>query len=320
MRGLTETFLNDLKSKNGALREILDFVQVDDTLALEIRNDNNTCYINIYYRGSSLYKISAKSSGYSFKTDKKYFKEHDGRKDWIIEKAEALYNEKKYLYAIPYIKAAIDRNIRLSKRQGEKEVQQLTVYENNRSPIANSSHYYIADFEYQNTDNGSRFDLVAIKWPNKRNMEAHLCVIEVKFGYKSVGNSNSTSSSEIKEADITKHLDDVISFFSDVEKVNNLKAEALRIFNQKQELKLIEPIGKRNSGVKYLEKLEGQPEFMLWLVDYPPTSTALDTALNNNKEKILDIEGFDFVIASSSYAGYALFSENVISVKEHMGW
>ena len=320
MRGLTETFLNDLKSKNGALREILDFVQVDDTLALEIRNDNNTCYINIYYRGSSLYKISAKSSGYSFNTDPEYFKEHNGRKDWIIEKAKALYNEKKYLYAIPYIKAAIDRSIRLSKRQGEKEVQQLTVYENNRSPIANSSNYYIADFEYQNSDNKSRFDLIAIKWPNKRNMKAHLCVIEVKFGCKSVNNSNSISSSETKVADITKHLDDVISFFSDEEKVNSLKAEAIRIFNQKQELKLIEPIGKKNGGVKYLEKLEGRPEFMLWLVDYPPTSKTLDTALNKNKKKILGIKGFDFVIASSSYAGYALLKKNVINVKKHMGW
>lgn len=319
MRALTDTFLNDLKNENGELREILDFVQVDDTVSLEIRNDSKA-YINIYYRGSSLYKIVETSKGYSYITDLKYFKKHNGKEDYFVTKAETLYKKREYLHAIPYIKAAIDRNIRLSKRQGEKEVQQLTVYENNRSPIANSTHYYIADFEYQNTENGSRFDLIAIKWPDKRKMDASLCIIEVKFGYKSVDNSNSKSTVSNGEADITKHLDDAIKFFEDKEKVENLKKEAVNIFNQKQELRLIEPIGKENDGIKYLETLDGRPEFMIWLADYPPASTALSSALKNNKEKILSIQEFDFVIASSSHAGYALFSENVVKVKDFMGW
>lgn len=44
MRGLTDTFLNDLKQ--GKLKNVLVAVKSDDTLCLEIRDN----YINIYYQ------------------------------------------------------------------------------------------------------------------------------------------------------------------------------------------------------------------------------------------------------------------------------
>ena len=311
MRQLKPDFMNNLTNNDGKLRKILDFVQADASLSLEIRND----YINIYYRGGNLYKIDNK---YEYFTDTGYFIDYTGKNDSLIPTAEKLYKAGKYLEAIPFIKAAMDRYICYKKSYGEKEVQQLTVYENNRSPIANSTHYYIADFEYENMENGSRFDLVAIKWENKRGLKAKLCIIEVKFGYKTIDNSNSSLQSGDKSSDITKHLDDAIKFFSDTEKVETLKIEAITLFNQKQELELISPIGENK--VKKLDTLEGTPEFMLWLVNYPPNSTTLSTALNNNKDKILEIKGFDFVIASSSFAGYALFDDKVVKIKDFMGW
>jgi hypothetical protein len=313
MRGLEKAFMDDLKDEQGKLRGLLDFVQADDTLSLEIRDN----YINLYYRGGSVYKISPTMvNDYDFSTDAGYFKDYTGKNDRLISKAKELYASGDYLQAVPFVKAAIDRFISNKKSYGEKEVQQLTVYENNRSPVANSTHYYITDFEYANMENGSRFDLVAIKWSNKRNLDTSLCVMEAKLGYHAVDRSN--SSSKRKYADTTDHLDDAIKFFADASKVEALKHETVTIFNQKQDLGLIAPIGE--NGIKKLAALNGISEFMLWLVNYPPNSTALKTALDNNKEKIMGIKGFDFVIASSSYAGYALFDDNVIKVKDFMGW
>ena len=45
MRGLTSDFMKDLIDEKGKLRGMLDFVQADDTLSLEIRDDYINCGI-----------------------------------------------------------------------------------------------------------------------------------------------------------------------------------------------------------------------------------------------------------------------------------
>lgn len=52
LRALDEVFIKDLQV--GKLKDFLERVKKDDTLCLEIRDN----YINIYYRGGSLFKIS----------------------------------------------------------------------------------------------------------------------------------------------------------------------------------------------------------------------------------------------------------------------
>ena len=56
-RGLSTTFLNDLRV--GCLAPLLERVKRDDTLHLAIRNQ----YINIYYRGGNLLKVSRNPNG-----------------------------------------------------------------------------------------------------------------------------------------------------------------------------------------------------------------------------------------------------------------
>lgn len=60
--------------------------------------------------------------------------------------------------------------------------------ENNNSSISNDTDYYIASNESSNTDNGSRFDLIGIKWastgPARRNnlKDISLVLMEMKYG------------------------------------------------------------------------------------------------------------------------------------------
>lgn len=53
MRGLRQKFMNDLSE--GVLAPLRDRVLADRSLCLEIREN----YINIYYRGGNLLKLSA---------------------------------------------------------------------------------------------------------------------------------------------------------------------------------------------------------------------------------------------------------------------
>ena len=60
MRRLPKTFMNDLKNEDGKLYPLLERIKKDDTLLLSIRNN----YINIYYRGGNLVRISYGAKGY----------------------------------------------------------------------------------------------------------------------------------------------------------------------------------------------------------------------------------------------------------------
>ena len=72
-RGLSPTFLDDLRV--GCLAPLLERVRRDDTLHLAIRNE----YINIYYRGGNLLRVSRNPDGadtassYTANFDSNYF-------------------------------------------------------------------------------------------------------------------------------------------------------------------------------------------------------------------------------------------------------
>lgn len=67
MRGINDTFINDLL--DGELYIFLEEVKAEyNKYSLEIRGD----YINIYYRGSNIVRISRKNNRYIFFFDLKY--------------------------------------------------------------------------------------------------------------------------------------------------------------------------------------------------------------------------------------------------------
>jgi len=68
MRILNSKFIYDLK--NDKLNQLLQAVNIDDTLCLEIREN----YINIYYRGGNILRITQNANDYIFEFDFNYCK------------------------------------------------------------------------------------------------------------------------------------------------------------------------------------------------------------------------------------------------------
>lgn len=174
-RGLSDQFMQDLKV--GKLKVLLEEVKKDHTLCLAIRND----YINIYYRGGNICKVKRKNGGYEYSFDSKYLKDNQQDFKELFESGEI----GKIVKSFPKIKHEMDIYFS-GKQKAEREFQQLIMRENNNSVISNDTDYFIADIEYANKSNNSRFDMLAVKWPStstdrKNPKNIKLAFIEVKY-------------------------------------------------------------------------------------------------------------------------------------------
>lgn len=296
MRGLTPKFIADIKEAK--LKSFLTIVKEDDTLSLEIREN----YINIYYRGGNVFKIEPwRRNEYRVLFDMNYCCK---RKDIISQ--ISLYDYEKWVDNIPLIKAEMDAYFHKYPKL-EREYQQLVLRENNNSSIANDTDYYIADIEYANSENGSRFDLLAVKWlstsiSRKKADDIRLVLIEKKYGDSALSGS----------AGIMKHFEDLHNFLSDARKVEDLYQEVETIFNQKTELGLISDV------VKPIKLSKNKPEFILLLANHKPARSVLQRAIQeainspyyNSLKQMIDIK-----IAKASYMGYGLHCDLMVDIE-----
>ena len=102
-RGLSETFLEDLLS--GYLKPILECVKNDDTLFLGIREN----YINIYYRGGSILKLTENKKNYLAEFNANYFQVEKKTSD--IKKKEKIENKTQCearVAQFPFLKLIMD--------------------------------------------------------------------------------------------------------------------------------------------------------------------------------------------------------------------
>jgi hypothetical protein len=214
--------MSDLSS--GQLKEILVFVLKDNTLDLQIRDNN----VNIYYRGGNILRIIEKgNNSYEFEFDKNYLSISDA----VLINHISNHNWGLYF---PIMKQSMDFYFSKNRKE-EREYQQLVVRENNYSSIANGTDYFIIDIEYDNHAN-ARFDLVAVEWPSNssnrklsKDFKPKLVVIEMKYGDGALSGT----------AGMKKHYDDFVSFVSNERVLNDFKNEMLNVFRQKRELGLI---------------------------------------------------------------------------------
>ena len=188
----------------------------------------------------------------------------------------------------------------------EREFQQIILRENNNSgKISRATDYYIVDIEYQDTENSSRFDMVAFKWPSngaaRKNTNAFsLAFIEVKYGDNAVGGS----------AGIKKHLDDLKSFIDDKEKLKEFKADMEQVFKQKCKLGLIDGL----QGHQFEVSLsDDEPEVIFIFANHDPDSKKINNILSD-----INISDYPFKIlaAQSSFMGYGLYMDNMIEIKD----
>lgn len=295
-RQLDKDFMNDLIENEGQLRSLLDYVQADNTLDLEIREN----YINIYYLGSNALKVSKNGDSYQFEFDTNYLKQSPFIQASVILRYQ---NDKNWNTYFPLVKQGIDFFFSKSAKQ-EREFQQLVVRENNYSSIANSTDYFVIDIEYDNRS-GARFDIIAVEWPSissnrklQKAFKPKFVLIEMKYGDGAL-----TGSSGMK-----KHCADFNAFTSDPTQVSSFKSEMLEVFGQKRKLGLIPCLSEEANNNHFLE-FDDEIEFLFLIANHDPASSILHSELKG----MLD-EKVKFI--TSNFMGYGLYNQNTFGLDE----
>ncbi len=287
-RGLSDEFMAALTG--GVLTPLLDRVKADRTLCLEIRED----YLNIYYRGGNLLKVSRMPDGYEAFFDTKYFAAP------VPSMPEAPLREAAHVAAwlavLPILKQAMD----LWQPGEEREVQQLIVRDNNVGGIANSTDYYVCDIEFTIAKR-KRFDLVAVHWPSKgevrKRQDGHRLVVgEAKFGDGALKG----------ESGIHEHIVDVNAYLAVPGNLAALKEQMLCVFNQKRALGLIE-CKKDLTGFS-----DAPPVLLLVLANHDPDSTLLRELLGS----LPPSPHAELRIATGSLIGYGLYDPAILTIDE----
>ncbi|MDR2178754.1 MAG: hypothetical protein LBP21_00470 [Synergistaceae bacterium] len=296
---MSDEFIGDLKT--GKLRGFLEAVYQDQTLCLEIRDE----YVSIYYRGGNLFRIKPSAAGYSVAFDSNY---SEDKKKTIQQIRPGDYQ--KWIENIPALKSEMD-NWFFRHPKPEREIQQLIVNENNHGALARDTDYFIADIEYADSENSSRFDMIALKWlskgPTRKMRKLTPAFIEVKHGDSALAGS----------AGIEKHVADISSFLSDTEKKKSFYKELEIVFEQKLKLELIQGVPNLTEGIEI--NTETNPELIFIFANHKPTKSVLRREL----EKVSYMADYaelkarcDIKIATSSMMGYGLYSENMWSLED----
>jgi len=293
-RRLSDRFMADLTE--GVLRPLLDRVRADRTLCLEIRED----YVNIYYRGGNLLKVSRTPDGYAAFFDPKYASDDGGALSAAMPAPRLRSSDDVaiWLGMFPRLKLAMDLFFGRNPKE-EREAQQSILRENNFGGVSRATDYFVCDIEYANPH--GRFDLVAVHWPSvgalrKRADGRRLVLVEAKFGEGAIDGP----------AGIHSHIVGINRFLDTPENVTALKNEMVDVFNQKRQLGLID-CGKN------LEAFSADPPMLLLaLVNHDPDSTKLRTSLDN----LPPSPHAEVYLATSCFMGYGLFDPAVLPLAE----
>lgn len=279
-RKIKEIFIEELLK--GSLHPLLEYVQLDDTLNMELRGNE----VTVYYRGGAL--LTIKQDTYNlYGLTEKY---HKG----ISFLKPSIGNLEEY---IPKAKHKIDVYINTVKNLlGEKDIQQQIARENNYSQNSLDTDYFVIDTEYQDL---GRFDIVALRWDSKSSIRKlpksflpTITIFEVKQGYKSISN----------ESGMVSHIEDFEEFRL-TKDIEAFKMDMISVFNQKRRLGLIKGMN------KYKDVIEVTPDidFVFLLANYKHDSSQLRTALD-----IIE----DCKLIFANHMGYGLYTRNIVNKQQ----
>ena len=305
-RYLNKSFIYDLKE--GILKSFLDYIHNDNTLDLEIREN----YINIYYRGGSLLKLTQKNNSYISSFNFEYISDDNkllmDDLSTLPKTIQSSYDSNNWLYSFPLLKKIMD-NYFTKIDKSEREFQQLIARENNYSQISNDTDYFILDIEYTNSRFiKARFDLVAIRWDSESNFRkkpdnCKLALIEMKYSDFALEGT----------ASIQKHINDIEEFIENTEIFNNFKAEMLEIFKQKRELGLIK-FGQNGNSYPIESLSNDKPEFILLIANHKPTRSKLQSIL----KEIQPMKNAELKFARANFMGYGLYKDCIYDFKSFL--
>jgi hypothetical protein len=302
MRGLSNKFIHDLQNQDGILYPILERIRNDHTLMLAIRDG----YLNVYYRGGNILKVSEDKGFYQTFFDVNYGL---GK---IIDNAESTVESRndaeKMVDYLSNRKMIMDEFF-AKKGKAEREFQQLVARENNNSSISGKCEYFITDIEITIRDL-ARFDMAAIQWLAKDRKNGSRCkpaLIEMKYGDSSLQG----------DAGLVKHLKDMDTFISKRhEQYVDLLHTMENQFNQLVELRLL----KYNQGVSNAKiKLEVNviPEIVFIIANHNPRSKILRELLAKPEVQMYgQSKLFDLKFYVASFAGYGLHTNCMHELRE----
>ena len=233
MRHIDTRFTNDLLC--GDLEYFLTEVKNNrNILSLEVRNG----YINIYYKGGNLLKITQKAKGYSFHFDAKYCKHEGGNTNFELLNnlhSDDIDGYKKHFHLMMQeMDAWFDEH-----PKEERDYQ-------HRLLISNPE---IVDIEYQS---GRRMRLDMLLFTDSK-----LMIVENKFGTGAIGGN----------AGISKHYSDICEVLNDPKLLEELIKSACHISEAKKALGLTD-MAIQKSDIKSVE-------ILFLLADYNPRSQSL---------------------------------------------
>lgn len=311
MRGLSDIFVNDLQ--NGCLNCFLRAVKADDTLCMEIRDD----YVNIYYRGGNLYRISNMGNHiYSVVFDSGYLNHSPSLLSNFntilynkIQNNQCLYDD--YVRFIPAVKTEMDLYFGENPSY-EREYQQLVLRENSYSKVVSKdTDYFILDIEYTDANSNGRFDMLAVKWlstaaQRKNPRNASLALIEMKYA----------DGAHSGTAGIVKHFKDIESFLSSQQRIDALYIEAKKMFNQKLELGLIKGI---NPQEIHFQRSIDSLEFIILAANHKPAHTVFHRELRSAVTQTPGLcSSVKVKIATASNMGYGLYADHMIDPDNYL--
>lgn len=283
MRKLSDSFVDSLKS--GFLAGITQAVRDDHELDLEIRDN----YINVYYKGNSLLKLTESAAG-------RYQAEiHEKFTEGLVIPSSFVVPEttRGFLDVIPLLK----QNIRkYGKHSLEIEYEQMIVRANNYEP-RNNSEYFVVDRQY--TVSAGRFDLTGMFWDRrnrKKRQKVPMCLMEVKCALNQ---------------DIAEVHSQLLRYYEAVKpRAASIAEEGEGIFRQKLELELYDQPRERIEAMKTLtfSRDIAQFQFILILVDYNPNSSMF------NPESLASLHFANQVKVFRG--GFAMWQQNVLSPQE----
>ncbi len=326
-RGINHEF--ELQLKAGVLQPLVERVRNDDTLSLEIRNG----YVDIYYRGGRLLGIHEQAKGARFRTefDERYFGDGEAYPSRRPAMAPAktiktVADAEGWVDAFAHYKQAMDIRFSLHPKI-EREYQQAVVRDNNRHWSGNASDYVVVDIEYAQSPSAFpeqkanyRFDMVGFRWPAEGKSRASGVVtpviMEMKAGDGALASPQLKRDSDELSPGLIKHVLDMERFLTpepgeDISGPFALLCEELvSMFELKQRLGL-PSLPKRMRDFKITE-VSTRPEVLFILANHQPSSTILGREL----KKLPPHERADYRIATVTYAGYALFADNLRTIDQ----
>jgi len=214
LRGINDRFVSDLI--DGELSFFLKKVKDNRALlSIEIRDG----YINIYYKGGNLLKITQKAKGYSFYFDAKYCIHQSSREHYEMFSKMKTASANEYINNWELMMGEMDSWF--NEHPKPERTYQHNLLVNNRN---------ILDIEYQinfrdvdNKSHAMRFDMIMLN-------NSGITVVENKYGNGAIGGS----------AGLSKHYNDICNVLNDDALHEDLLSSMRNIAKNKKALGLID--------------------------------------------------------------------------------